>query len=196
MLRELFTKFDQKCQQNKVYKLYTIGDCYVVMGLINIKNRNYIQEAQNGKKKKIKNIKIQKVINLGFSMIEIIQEVRQIINYDELDMRIGIHTGNIIGGVVGTGVVRYDIYGPDVVIANKMESNGKQSRIMISENTYQLIYESCQDIYIFEDEGEVYISSQKRKIKTYFIRQQFQYENQQEHNSNISNKYSINKLSI
>ena len=39
-------------------------------------------------------------------------------------MRIGVHTGKIIGGVAGTDVVRYDIYGEDVTIANKMESNG------------------------------------------------------------------------
>lgn len=39
-------------------------------------------------------------------------------------MRIGAHTGDIIGGVVGTDVVRYDIYGENVTIANKMESNG------------------------------------------------------------------------
>jgi class 3 adenylate cyclase len=39
-------------------------------------------------------------------------------------MRIGIHTGHIIGGVLGTDIVRYDIYGADVMIANKMESNG------------------------------------------------------------------------
>lgn len=39
-------------------------------------------------------------------------------------MRIGVHTGKIIGGVVGTDIVRYDIYGEDVTIANKMESNG------------------------------------------------------------------------
>lgn len=40
-------------------------------------------------------------------------------------MRIGVHTGRVIGGVVGTDVVRYDIYGEDVTIANKMESNGE-----------------------------------------------------------------------
>lgn len=40
-------------------------------------------------------------------------------------MRIGIHTGSIIGGIIGTNIVRYDIYGRDVLIANKMESNGK-----------------------------------------------------------------------
>ncbi len=39
-------------------------------------------------------------------------------------MRIGIHTGSFIGGVIGTDIVRYDIYGKDVVIANKMESTG------------------------------------------------------------------------
>jgi len=39
-------------------------------------------------------------------------------------MRIGAHTGKLIGGVVGTDVVRYDVYGDDVTIANKMESNG------------------------------------------------------------------------
>lgn len=51
-------------------------------------------------------------------------------------MRIGIHTGDIIGGVIGTDIVRYDIYGPDVLIANKMESNGEKGRVMISESTY------------------------------------------------------------
>lgn len=39
-------------------------------------------------------------------------------------MRIGIHTGDIIGGIIGTDVVRYDIYGKNVLIANKMEQNG------------------------------------------------------------------------
>ena len=50
-------------------------------------------------------------------------------------MRIGIHTGDVIGGVVGTSIVRYDIYGPDVLIANKMESGGEPGRINVSEVT-------------------------------------------------------------
>jgi hypothetical protein len=53
-------------------------------------------------------------------------------------MRIGIHTvkllnnnnqGSIIGGIIGTSVVRYDFYGPDVYIANKMESSGMEAHI-------------------------------------------------------------------
>lgn len=60
-------------------------------------------------------------------------------------MRIGIHTvfllliyklkGTIIGGIIGTNIVRYDIYGPDVLIANKMESEGSTGFINISEST-------------------------------------------------------------
>ena len=54
-------------------------------------------------------------------------------------MRIGIHTGNIIGGVIGTEIVRYDIYGRDVLIANKMESNGKSGDILVSNTTKELL---------------------------------------------------------
>jgi class 3 adenylate cyclase len=49
-----------------------------------------------------------------------------------LNMRIGVHTGTIIGGIVGTDIVRYDIYGSDVVVANKFEETGKIGKIHIS----------------------------------------------------------------
>jgi class 3 adenylate cyclase len=64
-------------------------------------------------------------------------------------MRIGVHTvlafilfilkGNIIGGIIGTDILRYDIYGGDVVIANKMESNGIPGCICISEHTKNIL---------------------------------------------------------
>ena len=54
-------------------------------------------------------------------------------------MRIGIHTGNIIGGIIGTDIVRYDIYGSDVLIANKFEEFGVPSQIHISDTTKILI---------------------------------------------------------
>jgi len=61
--------------------------------------------------------------------------VREQIKFSELDMRIGIHTGSFIGGITGTDIVRYDIYGQDVMIANKMESNGKEGMVLVSEST-------------------------------------------------------------
>lgn len=50
--------------------------------------------------------------------------------------------GKIIGGVIGTDIVRYDIYGRDVVIANKMESSGEQGRILVSSTTRKLLEQS------------------------------------------------------
>lgn len=99
------------CLKNNVYKVYTIGDCYVVLGFTNCYQRDYLEEAKN-------------VVNMGIAMVDAIQKIREKLNFQELDMRIGIHTGTIIGGIIGTEVVRYDIYGPDVMIANKFEEFG------------------------------------------------------------------------
>ena len=82
------------------------------------------------KHRRTENIQIEeayRVVQVGFEMIEIIRNIREKTkdpNLKNLDMRIGIHTGKIVGGIIGTKVVRYDIFGNDVLIANKMESNG------------------------------------------------------------------------
>lgn len=79
MLRGLFIEFDKKCLVHKVYKVYTIGDCYVVMGFLNANQRNPLEEAKN-------------VVLMGLSMIKTIQETRTNLDIKDLDMRIGIHT--------------------------------------------------------------------------------------------------------
>ena len=69
-------------------------------------------------------------------------------------MRIGIHTGKkIIGGILGTDVVRYDVYGRDVMIANKMESSGEPGRVMISESTKEFLEK--------DEEGQFHIEKAK-----------------------------------
>lgn len=79
MLKNLFTEFDKVCVKHQVYKVYTIGDCYVVMGFLQAKDRDPVREANN-------------VVRMGLSMIDIIRKVRALINFNDLDMRIGIHT--------------------------------------------------------------------------------------------------------
>ena len=80
MLRELFTAFDKLALEFGVFKLYTIGDCYVVIGLVNAQNRDIIDEAKN-------------VLLMGFAMIDTIKEINtKDPKYSELNMRIGIHT--------------------------------------------------------------------------------------------------------
>ncbi|KAL4438452.1 hypothetical protein ABPG74_009491 [Tetrahymena malaccensis] len=159
MLRILFNEFDQQCQKKNLYKIYTIGDCYVVIGTKNATNRlRPHEEAKN-------------VVELGFEMIEIIKKVRSIVQFEELEMRIGVHTGSYIGGVIGTDIVRYDIYGPDVMIANKMESNGQQGKVMVSKATMNLLYDHYGSRYTFTKGSEVYIKQFHKNIEGYFIEQ-------------------------
>ena len=69
-------------------------------------------------------------------MIDIISDVRNLSenpDLKDLNMRIGIHTGKIVAGIIGTKIVHYDIFGSDVLIANKMESNGVAGKVVVSE---------------------------------------------------------------
>ncbi|CAD8169381.1 unnamed protein product [Paramecium pentaurelia] len=156
MLRNLFTEFDKKCLTQNAYKLYTIGDCYVAFGIVDVTQRNPAQEARN-------------VVELGFQMIETIRQVRAIIGFDGLDMRIGIHTGRVIGGILGTEIVRYDVYGADVMISNKMESNGERGKVQVSEETKQLLESTFPDQFLFTFNKEVEFKWINRKTKGYFI---------------------------
>ena len=88
-----------------------------------------------------------------------------------LDMRIGIHTGKIVGGIIGTKVVRYDIFGQDVLIANKMESNGMAGAVCISEQTYKLIHKNnfVADAFNFESHQQCEIDTIDKNIKSYKV---------------------------
>ena len=75
----------------------------MVIGIVDKENRDPVQECFN-------------VIQMAFKMVKAVEELEE----STLKMRIGVHTGEIIGGVNGTKAVRYDIYGPDVLLANKI----------------------------------------------------------------------------
>lgn len=70
---------------------------------------------------------------------------------------------------MGTDIVRYDIYGRDVLIANKMESNGEAGKINVSENTKNIIMKNFPDNFMFQENTEVFISSLNEKVKSYFV---------------------------
>lgn len=102
-------------------------------------------------------------------MKEIVARLRQDIGYDQLKMRIGIHTGDIIGGVIGTEIVRFDIYGVNVLIANKIESNGATDRINVSDVTKELLENSEYTQYSFEYNNCITINACKKIILMYYL---------------------------
>ena len=80
MLSMLFTDIDQECNRLGLFKIYTIGDCYVVMSFVDKKNRKPPNEEASA------------VVNMGIKMIKVINKVRSQTNNKYLNMRIGIHT--------------------------------------------------------------------------------------------------------
>ena len=105
-------------------------------------------------------------------MIDIIKEVRdssEEVLLKDLDMRIGIHTGRVVAGIIGSKVVRYDIFGDGVLIANKMETHGIPGRVCISEETRRILM-SQPDIvaeYQIDYHKMVELKAIDKKIKAY-----------------------------
>lgn len=77
--------------------------------------------------------------------------------------------GSIFGGIVGTGIVRYDIYGKDVYIANKMESNGLPGRVLISEKTESIISSKFSYDFHVEQNKEIELPIFGETMQSYFV---------------------------
>ena len=152
MLSSLFASFDELCVMYDVYKVHTIGDWYVVMGYKgeNPNDRDIAMECMS-------------MIQMAFSMIEVIHSTNEEHGI-ELNMRIGLHTGEVIAGITGTNVVRYDIYGPDAMLANKMESNGEPGKINVSEVTRKIIEKNEPDRYNFEYNRDIVAKAVNRTL--------------------------------
>ena len=105
-------------------------------------------------------------------MIDIIKEIRESYSdpqYSNLDVRVGIHTGKVVAGIIGSRIVRYDILGEGVLITNKVQINGIPGKVCISEDTRKLLLanpEIANEFYITEHEM-VNIPSINRKMMTY-----------------------------
>ena len=81
-----------------------------------------------------------------------------------MNIRIGLNTGPIVAGVVGTKKFAYDIWGDSVNVASRMESTSEAGKINVSESTYDLI----KDVYHCEYRGEINVKN-KGMMKMYFV---------------------------
>lgn len=155
MLSNLFTEFDHKCVEYEVYKVHTIGDCYVSLGYTGSKVRSISAECYN-------------LARFALQLVKTIEEVNEKHGIS-LGMRIGIHTGDIIGGIVGTNIVRYDIYGADVLMANKMESTGKVGKVHISQETMRILSKHYPNEFVFVKAQSVEAPIIQEDTLTYFL---------------------------
>ena len=77
-----------------------------------------------------------------------------------------VKKGRIVGGVIGTEVIRFDIYGSDVVLANKMESNGEKDRVNVSETTKNILSDNYKD---FKFDFNQVVRYGKKEMNSYFV---------------------------
>ncbi|MEO5602005.1 MAG: adenylate/guanylate cyclase domain-containing protein [Cyclobacteriaceae bacterium] len=125
-LNTLFVGFDEILERNNMEKIKTIGDGYMAAGGLPIQNGTNPVDA----------------VKSGLEMVAFVNKMKQINEKSGKpiwEVRIGIHTGDLIAGVVGKSKFVYDIWGLSVNTASRMESAGEAGKVNISGITYQLV---------------------------------------------------------
>lgn len=103
-------------------------------------------------------------------MIRIIRDVRARVRREsgvDVNMRIGVHSGKIISGILGSNKWQYDVWSRDVVIANKMEQTGKPGKVHITQQTLNLVNASEYDCVPVESLNDEVLK--KYGIRSYLI---------------------------
>jgi len=125
-LHEIFSNFDRIIKKHGLEKIKTIGDAYMAVCGLPEKNEDHAI----------------KVISAGIELKKFMKEfgeLRKKENRHTFEIRMGIHSGSVAAGIVGTDKFAYDIWGDTVNIASRMESSGIAGEINISESTFQLV---------------------------------------------------------
>lgn len=147
-LNDIFGRFDEIVEEAGVEKIETIGDAYVAASGL---GEGIAEHAIN-------------CITAAQQMLYYLEE-RNRIHEIKWRMRVGIHSGPIVAGVVGKKKFRYDLFGDTINTASRMESSGVPGRINISGTTYQLVKNDIDCEY----RGEIHAKG-KGEMEMYFVK--------------------------
>lgn len=146
-LNEIFSIFDSLTEKYGLEKIKTIGDSYMVAGGIPLPRLDHAEA----------------IAEMAIDMLEKLNQFSAE-RGEDLKMRIGINSGQVVAGVIGTKKFTYDLWGDAVNTASRMESHGIIGRIQVSADTYELL----KDKYVFEARGLINIKG-KGEMFTYML---------------------------
>ncbi|EIJ42327.1 family 3 adenylate cyclase [Beggiatoa alba B18LD] len=146
-LNEIFLLFDSLAEQHGLEKIKTIGDAYMLVGGLPTPRADHVEA----------------VANMALEMIKAIELLNRR-NKACFQLRIGIHTGPVVAGVIGKNKFNYDLWGDAVNMASRMESHGIPGKIQVSLETYQRIRHQ----FIFEERGIIDVKG-KGEMTTYLL---------------------------
>ena len=150
-LHDCFSEFDRIMDKFNMEKIKTIGDAYMAAGGLPTPNQTHAQDA----------------INAALEMVAFIEQgkIKKIAdNLPYFEIRIGVHTGPVVAGIVGVKKFQYDIWGDTVNTASRMESSGEAGKVNISETTYALVSNQFQCI----PRGKI-AAKGKGEMEMYFV---------------------------
>ena len=148
-----FEAFDTIVGKYKIEKIKTIGDAYMAAGGLPLPSNDSVKNTVHAA------IEMQEFI---ISRVKAQHER----GLPAFEMRVGIHTGPVVAGIVGVKKFQYDIWGDTVNTASRMESNGEVGKVNISQSTYELIRDDAD--FTFEARGRIEAKG-KGELEMYFV---------------------------